>query len=730
MMVLEQHERPVWSEAREVVELLQAANATAIRWPSIVWAATFFDSAWLPKHSAANGRDFVQEFLDAAAGTGISCIPYVHLGVMHRETFARHPEWAVRDADGVPRQWNHLHYNSCLSNPEVIAAYAGAVEELVGRYAVPAVYFDGPVWYGECACAHCRDAYRGEWGESFPESLTWTDGTRRNYNELRFRQVVAAMATLERAIARGAPDRHVPVMFNTGMLHNHSRRNGSVPERVMAHAEGCLSTEVHRRAPDEIKDQGGSFLGIMETVRLGVSLRRTALCYTPPGPYESLITHDSLDTPLYGAGYLALGGTPIIETARSFLSDRTGLPAVRRLFDQMERFAPLFYESHPVRRVAVLFSRQTAEYHTGDDIAMTYERHFSGTLQALTHDHQGFVCLYDWHLCAEELDGVDVLVLPNAACLSDDQLDVIRTFVLTGGGLVATADTSLYDERGHRRDDFGLGDLFGLRWTGHAPAGDYGELQYREGEGYREIPEAYFRIVADHPLLDGIATDRLIPVSDAWWVGSNARPIPDYVLSQPVPEAVIDATVVADLFLPAGGEYGTPFRFPLGCPPGVVANRVGAGRVVYLASGVSQHYQRRGLPVLRRLLNNAVDWAAGTPRPFRIDAPLSVFAHLTSYRGDCLGLLLPGATSLLALHLVNYTGNMHETPGYRVEYVAPVAPFTASFQIPRSAAVVGVTRLLSEDQVPYDVQDDEVIVTVDGLGMHETILVHLAGGAA
>jgi hypothetical protein len=461
----------------------------------------------------------------------------------------------------------------------------------------------------------------------------------------------------------------------------------------------------------------------METARLGVSLRRTALCYTPPGPYESLVTHDSLDTALFGSAYLALGGTPIIETARSFLFDRTGLPAIRELFERMERNAPLYYDAQPVRRTAVLFSRQTAERHTGDDIAMTYERHFSGMLNALTHDHQAFVCLYDWHLCAEELAGVDVLVLPNAVCLSDEQLDLIRTFVANGGGLVATADTSLSDERGNRREDFGLADLFGVRLIGHAPDGDYGELQYREGEGYREIPEAYFKVTDPaHPLMTGVRSDQLIPVSDAWWVGANERPVPDYVLTEPV----ADTAVAAELYLPAGGEFGTAFRFPFGHPPGIVANRYGEGRVVYIGAGISQHYLRRGWPVLRRLLNNAVYWAAKTPRPVRIDAPLTVFSHLTAYRGS----LHPGATETLALHLVNYTGNMHESSGYRVEYVAPVAPIAVTFELPETAEPIGVTRVSDGAALAYERDGSRLSLTIDGLGTHETVLVHLVEGAA
>ena len=59
-----------------------------------------------------------------------------------------------------------------------------------------------------------------------------------------------------------------------------------------------------------------------------------------------------------------------------------------------------------------------------------------------------------------------VLILANAACLSDAALNQIDRFVRAGGGLVALHESSLCDEFGTRRSDFGLADLFGASFKG------------------------------------------------------------------------------------------------------------------------------------------------------------------------------------------------------------------------------------------------------------------------
>jgi len=74
--------------------------------------------------------------------------------------------------------------------------------------------------------------------------------------------------------------------------------------------------------------------------------------------------------------------------------------------------------------------------------------------------------------------------------LSDAQCAQLKAFVEKGGGLVATHETSLYDERGRRRDDFRLAGLFGASFAG--------SVIERQQNAYLNLEDH------SHPLLAGL----------------------------------------------------------------------------------------------------------------------------------------------------------------------------------------------------------------------------------
>jgi hypothetical protein len=105
---------------------------------------------------------------------------------------------------------------------------------------------------------------------------------------------------------------------------------------------------------------------------------------------------------------------------------------------------------------------------------------------------------------------LDVLVLPNLAAMSDAQCAAVRRFVEAGGGLVATGETSLYDEEGRRRADFALADLLGAHATGEHRGSFAGPAPspWASGEGH-----SYLRLAAgDRPTaLEGFGDSDILP---------------------------------------------------------------------------------------------------------------------------------------------------------------------------------------------------------------------------
>ena len=97
----------------------------------------------------------------------------------------------------------------------------------------------------------------------------------------------------------------------------------------------------------------------------------------------------------------------------------------------------------------------------------TYMRETTqGMYEALLRGRFAFDYVHEDRLEPERLKKYRALLLPNIAMLSDRQCEQLRAYVRGGGSLVASFETSLYDENLKPRADFGLGDLFGVSRAG------------------------------------------------------------------------------------------------------------------------------------------------------------------------------------------------------------------------------------------------------------------------
>src|SRR5258707_2011733 len=116
------------------------------------------------------------------------------------------------------------------------------------------------------------------------------------------------------------------------------------------------------------------------------------------------------------------------------------------MYQRYARWEKYLRNERPLARVALVYSQQTA-WFVGNKV----EDHTLGWYQALIEARIPFEMVHDRLLAPEQIAQFKTLILPNIAALSEEQCDQLRHFVKSGGSVVATHETSLYDEWGVRR---------------------------------------------------------------------------------------------------------------------------------------------------------------------------------------------------------------------------------------------------------------------------------------
>ena len=96
----------------------------------------------------------------------------------------------------------------------------------------------------------------------------------------------------------------------------------------------------------------------------------------------------------------------------------------------------------------MVYSQRSAAYYGGENARDKVENHIRGFYHALIESRIPFEMVHDEMLDAEHVDPYKILILPNTAVMSEAQCQQVREFVQRGGNVVATYETSLYDEMG------------------------------------------------------------------------------------------------------------------------------------------------------------------------------------------------------------------------------------------------------------------------------------------
>jgi hypothetical protein len=600
-------------------------------------------------------------FGDMVAGCrqlGMNVIARVDPHAAHQDVQDAHPDWIAVQANGQPyRHWAMpTSWVTCALGPYNFEFMTSVIREIMTNYKVDGIFANRWNGSGMCYCQHCQKNFRDFSGLDLPRPGAAGEA-QTQYAAWHRKRLLELYTLWEGEIKKANTD---AAFFPNGF--DLIRESVSVPIHF---------ADRQNRSPNLPPWQNGksakdarSTFGMKPIVGLfGV---------TVGSPYRWM---DSVQNPnevrVFAVDGIAQGFRPWVIKFNAKPLDQRWLKPVEDLFVWHWKNEKYLRNERPLARVGLVSAPRAPADHT------------SGFYHALVEARIPFETVPDTQLDAAHVQQFKVLALPNIVNLSDTQCAQLKAFVERGGGLVATHETSLNDERGGRRPDFGLAGLFGASFAGN--------VIERQQNAYLNLEDRA------HPLLDGLAN-----------VGRIVHGVMRVEIRVPAGLRAPLMTVPTYPDLPMEEVYERESKTDI---PGVMVRSVGSGRVVYFPWDIDRTFwelmnQDQGI-----VLANAVRWAANEEQPLRVQGPGVVDVALWKQ------------PSSITAHIVNFTNPMMMRGPFRE--ILQIGPQKVRVRLPEGARARDVKFLVSPAKPKWRQSGEWIETTTPPIDLHEVVAIDL-----
>ena len=487
--------------------------------------------------------------------------------------------------DGIGPPFSYFCFNMPLAKKLVVKHLTKIAE----KYDIDGYIFDTTAGHnpldtnGKIKCQYCKEKYEKEKNKPFPKVIKedWNNPEWKEYLIWRNKEKQEWMEYIHNEIKKYDDRLYVIVKHIGGIFDStHSETNlfgiNSLVTTLTVKSKVAL---VDGRRP-------GAILKTAELSNGGFAYAKPSYVDTATQAYIVLSNggwvefHSTMDD----------RGIPHKERTKVYI--KTGKEIAEK--------KKYFVDAKPIPAVAILRSDCTLTWYGGNNPASCLSS-FDGCEQSLIESHIPTGYITDSQLTKEYLRKYKILFLPNVACISEKGITAIRKFVENGGGLIATHETSLYNEMEIRRKDFGLSAVLGIKLAGVSKlAKDYLKGDLLKTHPYilhsSEITRGINNMEISELPWFNIKVDKKFKIIGTW---------------ADIKKGTIHSCV--NMGREITGDSGSP------C---IVAGKYGKGRVVYVSFDITSHYCFRNIGEIRRLMKNMVNWAGEVP--LSIEAPKSI----------------------------------------------------------------------------------------------------------
>lgn len=638
------------------------------------------------KSKFLGNRDSFGELVAGCRKLNMAVIARTDPHAVHQDVYDAHPDWIAVDAEGRKRRhWaDPTLWVTCALGPYNFEFMTGVTREIVSLYKVDGIFSNRWEGSGMCYCEHCRANFKKfSGGLELPRTSNPQDPARKKYIVWRQERLFELWKLWDAEIKKLNPNASYIANAGGGAL-------SSLDMKTIGELAPTLFADRQARRglmpPWSNGKNGKEYAATMGRKAIGGIFSM--------GVEEPYRWKDSVQTAeeirLWVVDGTAHNLRPWFTKFNGKIIDHRWTKVVEDLYGWHYKHERYLRNERSLAQVGLVYSQQTATFYGGEQARAKVEDPSLGFYQALVEARIPFDMVHDRLLDADHISQYRTVILPNIAALSTGQCKQIEAFVRQGGNIVATHETSLYDEWGVRRADFGLASLFGTSFAGKVDA---------------RLQNSYLNVDKDpktgafHPIVKGLEDATRI-INGTQWV--HTKP------AQPAPAPLTLVPSYPDL--PMEQVWA---RVPRTDIPGVYAREMGAGagRVVYFPFDLDRTFWEVLSPDHGLLLRNAVNWAHNGTHAVEVSGQgifdISAWMQRKS----------------MTVHMVNLTNPMMMKGPIRE--IIPSPPQQVRIRIPSSMELRNVHFLVSGRTGGHELNGTLLQLEVPSVELHEVIALDL-----
>ena len=665
----------------------------------------------IPLHRQATylgGRDLFGELCRAAHDDGLAVFARMDSNRAHEEFYNAHPDWFAINLNGNPYKAGEL-YITCVNSPYYNEHIPSILTEISKLYK-PEGFTDNS-WSGLgresiCYCNNCKKSFLEKTGEELPKEKDWNNIVYRRWIKWNYERRIEIWELNNRTTKKAGGTNCIWSGMNSGSISGQSRSFRDLKEICSRADIIMLDSQARSDAGgfQQNADTGKLIHGMLGWDKL---IPESMAMYQAGRPTFRLAAKPVEEARMWMIEGIAGGIQPWWHYVSASHEDRRIYKTAGTVFNWHKKNEKFLINRSPLATVGVVWSQINTDFYGRDESEAITELPRRGFTQALIRSRIPYIPVHADHI-ESQADNLKLLILPDIGVMSSSQVAAVKKFVEKGGNLIATGETSLYDEWGDRRPDFALSDIFGV----HATT----ENSNQSVKNRDETLHTYLRLLPElrsnydgpkanidpkpgavrHPLLKGFDETDIISY------GGMLNPLK--------PEK---GTEVLMTFIPPFPIYPPEtawMREPVTDVPGLIINNTRSNsKVIFMPADIDRQFGKYNLPDHGNLLANMVRWSLNEEIPLSVNCPGLIDCNIYKQKGTVI------------LHLVNLTSA--GTWRQPVDEYIPVGPATIKIRVPDSVKCEKIKLLVGDKEIPFKYEKNILSFTIQSITDHEVAII-------